>query len=167
MGLFSYLATYLIDDYGMSVGATALPLAVVGIGTVVGSYVGGLVANRRGRMPLIPACALAAGALCALLFAIDLRVWAVVALATGALGLLSICWSVLINAITEASSESRATGVGLLGISNQTGAVGGAALGGLLLAAVGFPGIGFLCLGAAVVSAVVIVLFMRNTERHS
>jgi predicted MFS family arabinose efflux permease len=167
MGLFSYLATYLIDDYGMSVGATALPLAVVGIGTVVGSYVGGLVANRRGRMPLITACALAAGALCALLFAIDLRVWAVVALATGALGLLSICWSVLINAITEASSESRATGVGLLGISNQTGAVGGAALGGLLLAAVGFPGIGFLCLGAAVVSAVVIVLFMRNTERHS
>jgi predicted MFS family arabinose efflux permease len=80
------------------------------------------------------------------------------------LGLLSICWAVLINAITEASSQSRATGVGLLGISNQTGAVGGAALGGLLLAAVGFPGIGYLCLGAVIVSAVVIVFFLREAS---
>ncbi len=115
-------------------------------------------------MPLIAACALAAGILCALLFAIDIPVWAVVALATGALALLSICWAVLINAITEASSESRATGVGLLGISNQTGAVGGAALGGLLLAAVGFPGIGYLCLGAVIVSAVAIVFFLREAS---
>ena len=84
------------------------------------------------------------------------------ALATGALGLLSLPWTVLINAITEASSESRATGVGLLGISNQTGAVGGAALGGLLLAATGFPGIGYLCLGAVVFSALAIVFFLRE-----
>lgn len=162
MGLFSYLATYLIDDYDMSVGATALPLAVVGIGTVVGSYIGGYVATRSDRMPLIAASALVAGGASAALFSMDLPVWAVVALATGALGFLSIAWTVLINTITEASSESRATGVGLLGISNQTGAVGGAALGGLLLAAVGFPGIGYLCLGAAVVSAVVIILFLRE-----
>ena len=164
MGLFSYLATYLIDDYGMSVGATALPLALVGIGTVAGSYIGGHVASQRGRMPLIAACALAAGILCALLFAMDIPVWAVVALATGALGLLSVCWTVLINAITEASSQSRATGVGLLGISNQMGAVGGAALGGILLASSGFPGIGFLCLGVAAFSTVVIVLFMRQAD---
>jgi len=162
MGLFSYLATYLIDDYDMSVGATALPLAVVGIGTVVGSYIGGYVATRSDRMPLIAASALVAGGASAALFSMDIPVWAVVALATGALGFLSIAWTVLVNTITEASSESRATGVGLLGISNQTGAVGGAALGGLLLAAVGFPGIGYLCLGAAVVSAVVIILFLRE-----
>jgi DHA1 family inner membrane transport protein len=162
MGLFSYLATYLIDDHGMSVGATALPLGLVGIGTVVGSYIGGNVAGRGDRMPLIAACALVAGVASALLFVLDVPVWAVVALAAGAGGFLSISWTVLINAITEASSTSRATGVGLLGISNQTGAVGGAALGGLLLAAVGFPGIGYLCLGAVMFSVVVIALFLRE-----
>ena len=163
MGLFSYLATYLIDDYDMSVGATALPLAVVGIGTVVGSFVGGQAANRSDRMPLIAVSALVAGGASAALFSMEIPVWAVVALATGAMGLLSIAWTVLISAITEASSQSRATGVGLLGISNQTGAVGGAALGGLLLAAGGFPGIGYLCLGVVVFSVVVIVFFLRES----
>lgn len=164
MGLFSYLATYLIDDYGMSVGAAALPLALVGIGTVVGSYIGGNVAGRSDRLPLIAACALVAGIASVLLFTLDVPVWVVVALAAGALGFLSISWTVLINAITEASSTSRATGVGLLGISNQTGAVGGAALGGLLLASVGFPGIGYLCLGAAIFSVVVIAFFLREAR---
>ncbi len=162
MGLFSYLATYLIDDYGMSVGATALPLALVGIGTVVGSYIGGHVASRSDRMSWTTASAVAAGIAAVFLFTVDVPAWAVVALATGALGLLSLPWTVLINAITEASSESRATGVGLLGISNQTGAVGGAALGGLLLAATGFPGIGYLCLGAVVFSALAIIFFLRE-----
>ena len=50
----------------------------------------------------------------------------------------------------------------MLGASNQTGGVGGAALGGVLLAASGFPGVGYLSLGAAVFSALVIVLFMRR-----
>jgi predicted MFS family arabinose efflux permease len=68
----------------------------------------------------------------------------------------------MIAVCTEISGNSRATGVGLIGVSNQTGAVGGAALGGLLLAVSGFPGIGYLCLGAVVFSAVVIVVFMRS-----
>lgn len=46
LALYSYLGAYLIDAYGMTVGAVALPLTFVGIGTVVGSYVGGPVANR-------------------------------------------------------------------------------------------------------------------------
>ncbi|MEE8465898.1 MAG: hypothetical protein V3S68_05420, partial [Dehalococcoidia bacterium] len=65
---------------------------------------------------------------------------------------------------TELSSGSRATGVGLLGVSNQSGAVGGAAIGGFLLAASGFPGVGYLCLGAAAGSAVIIAMFMRKVD---
>ena len=160
--LFSYLSAYLIEAYGMSVGAVALPLGFVGIGTVIGSYIGGPVANRRNRMPLIAASALAGGVAALLLFSIDVPVWAAVAIATGAVSLLSVPWPVLITFSTEVSSQSRATGVGLLGASNQSGGVGGAALGGVLLAAIGFPGVGYLCLGAAAFSAVVIALFMRQ-----
>lgn len=165
MGMFSYLATYLIDAYEMSVGAVALPLAFVGIGTVIGSYIGGFVANRDNRMPLIAVSASGGGIAMFLLFSVDFPVWAVVAIATGAIALLSIPWTVLITVITEVSSQSRATGVGLLGVSNQTGAVGGAALGGYLLAAGGFTGVGYLCLGAVAFSVAIIVFFLREPAR--
>ena len=165
MGMFSYLATYMIDHYGMSVGAVALPLVFVGIGTVIGSYIGGYVANRNDRMHLIAVCASGGGIAALFLFSVDIPVWAVVVTATGATALLSIPWTVLITVITEVSSQSRATGVGLLGVSNQTGAVGGAALGGYLLAAGGFPGVGYLCLGAVAFSVVVIVFFLREPDR--
>ncbi|MCH8801994.1 MAG: MFS transporter [Chloroflexi bacterium] len=166
-GLFSYLAAYLIDVYGMSVGAVALPLAFVGIGTVIGSYIGGPVANRKDRMPLIAASSVAGGAAALLLFSIDMPLWAVVAVATGSVALLSVGWPVVITLSTEISGQSRATGIGLLGVSNQSGGVGGAALGGVLLAASGFPGIGYLSLGAVVGSAVIIVLFMRETRSRT
>ena len=162
MAIFSYLATYLIDDYGVSVGAVALPLALVGIGGVIGSYIGGTVAARPDRMSLVAASAIGGGVAAAALFSVDLPVWAVVAISTVSIALLSLPWTVMIAVCTEISGNSRATGVGLLGVSNQTGAVGGAALGGLLLAFSGFPGIGYLCLGAVVFSAVVIVVFMRS-----
>ena len=138
--VFSYLAAYLIEAYSMSVGA--LPLAFVGIGTVAGSYLGGPVANSKNRMPLIAGSALAGGTAALLLFSIEVPVWAAVAIATGAISLLSVSWPVLITFSTEVSGRSRATGVGLLGASNQSGGVGGAALGGVLLATSGFPGVG-------------------------
>ena len=162
IAIFSYLATYLIDDYGVSVGAVALPLGLVGIGGVFGSYIGGTVATRPDRMSLIAASAIGGGVAAAALFSVDLPVWAVVAIATVSIALLSLPWTVMITVCTEISGNSRATGVGLVGVSNQTGAVGGAALGGLLLAFSGFPGIGYLCLGTVVFSAVVIVVFMRS-----
>ena len=129
---------------------------------MTGSYIGGPVANRKDRLSLIGASALAGGGGALLLFSIQVPVCAAVAIATGAVSLLSVAWPVLIALSTHVSSQSRATGVGLLGVSNQSGGVGGAALGGLLLAASGFPGGGYLCLGAAAFSAVVIALFMRR-----
>ena len=102
-----------------------------------------------------------------LLFSIDMPLWAVVAIATGSVALLSVGWPVVITLSTEISGQSRATGIGLLGVSNQSGGVGGAALGGVLLAASGFPGIGYLSLGAVLGSAVIIVLFMRESRSQT
>ncbi len=119
-------------------------------------------ATRPDRMSVMAASAIGGGVAAAALFSVDLPVWAVGAIATVSIALLSLPWTVIIAVCAEISGNSRATGVGLIGVSNQTGAVGGAALGGLLLAVSGFPGIGYLCLGAVVVSAVVIVVFTRS-----
>ena len=163
--LLSYLSAYLIDTYHLSVGAVALPLAVVGIGTMIGNYMGAPVANRKDRMTLIAASTLAGGAASLLLLSIDAPIWVVVAIASVGTMLLSIGFPVLLTLSTEVSGQSRATGVGLMGFSNQSGGVGGAALGGVLLATSGFPGVGYLCLGAAAFSVVVTALFMRKPAR--
>ena len=140
IALFSYLAAYLINTYSMGVGAVAVPLAFVGIGTVIGSYIGGPIAGRKNRMTLVATSSLAGGVAALLLFLIEVPVWAAVATATGAVLLLSVAWPIMITFSAEVSSQSRATGVGLLGASNQSGGVGGAAIGGVLLATSGFPG---------------------------
>ena len=141
-----------------------MPLAFVGIGTVAGSYAGGIVANRNDRMPLIAMSAIAGGVAASLLFALDLPLWLAVAIATVSISLFTVPFTVLLTVSTEVSSQSRATGVGLFGISNQAGLVGGAALGGVLLASSGFPGIGYLCLGVTAFSTVIILRFMRRAD---
>ena len=156
------MATYLINAHGLNVGTVALPLALVGMGTVIGSYIGGPVANREDRMALISISAIAGGVAALALFSLDASTWVVVAVATASITLLSIPWPVLITLCTQVSGQSRATGIGLFGVSNQTGAVGGSALGGMLLANSGFPGIGYLCLAAVAFSAVIIAVFMRG-----
>ena len=68
----------------------------------------------------------------------------------------------LIAASTEYSGESRATGVGMMALSNQLGGVFGTAISGGLLAITGYVGIAYLCLGATVVSVLTAGLFARQ-----
>ena len=69
---------------------------------------------------------------------------------------------VLLTASTEYSGESRATGAGLLGLSNQGGGMIGAAMAGALLANTSYAGIGYLCLGASVLGALTTSLFGKQ-----
>ena len=84
-------------------------------------------------------------------------------MATVGTGLLSVAMPTLVAASTEFSGESKATGAGLMGLSNQAGGVFGAALSGLLLASTGFVGVGYLCLGVTIVSALMVGLFGRRS----
>ncbi len=158
-GIVSYFAAYLIYTYEVSVGYVALPLAITAIGQVTGSYSSALVVRNRYRFQLVAVTSLGGGACGLLLFALDLHLWVAVAAATVGTGLLSVTFPTLVSISTQYSGESRATGVGLLGLSNQGGGVLGAALAGLLLASVGYEGIGYMCLGVTIVSAMATGLF--------
>ena len=48
----SYFAAYLIGKYEVSVGYVALPLAIIALGQVAGSYSTGLMARNRYRYAL-------------------------------------------------------------------------------------------------------------------
>jgi len=163
-GLVSYFAAFLIQTYGLGVGATAAPLAIIALGQVVGAYSAGYAARIGNRILLI-AAACGAGGLCGLMFfSVSMEYWMAVAVAAVGSGLLNIPSPVLIALSTEYSGRSRATGIGLIGLGNQFGGVGGAAIAGALLANVGFGGIGYLCAGAPVLACLSVPLLRRRPE---
>ncbi len=166
-GMVNYLAAYLIGTYGVSVGFVALPLAITAIGQVTGSYSAGLVAKRRDRAVLIAATSVVGGIGGLLFFAVDLDLWVAVAVATVGTGLLAVAMPTLVAVSTEFSGESKATGAGLMGMSNQIGGVFGAALAGLLLASTGYAGVGYLFLGVTIASALLAGLFGRQYPENA
>ena len=162
--IIGYLAAFLIDTYGLSVGETALPLGVVGAGAVAGSLWGGMIASHRKRLSFVAASTLAGGALALIVFAVDPSIWATVAVAFAAVLVLSIGWPVFITFATDVAGPSRATGIGMMGASNRMGGVVGSAMGGAFLAIGGFSAIGIFCVAAVGVSALVMRLALREPD---
>ena len=162
--IIGYLAAYLIDTYGLSVGETALPLAVVGAGAVAGSLWGGAIASHWKRLGFVAASTLVGGALVLVLFTIDPAIWATVAIAFAAVLFLSIGWPVFITFATDLAGPSRATGIGLMGASNRMGGAIGSAMGGAFLAIGGFSAVGIFCVAAVGVSALVMRLILREPD---
>ena len=162
--IISYLAAYLISEHGFSVGETAIPLAIVGVGVVIGSVMAGSVAAMRRRAQIVAGSAVVGGLAAFLLFSFDVTVWGTVGIALVGITFISIGWPTFLAISTEISGSSRATAVGMLGASNQIGGVGGAALGGAFLALGGFSTVGFFCLGVVLLSAVVLQFGMNPTR---
>ena len=164
----SFFAAYIIHTYGVSLSFVALPLAIMATGQVIGSYVGGVMAGSKHRPFLIAAVCAGGGACGFLFFALELNLWAAVAVATLGTGLLSTAFPALVAASTEHSGDSKSTGVGMLGLSNQLGGVFGAAIAGALLASTGddydagYDRIAYFCLAATVISVLPAGLFARQ-----
>ncbi len=165
--IVSFFAAYMIHTYGVSLRFVALPLVILAIGQVVGTYAGGVVTGSRHR-PVLIAAVCAAGGVCGfLLFAVDFQLWVAVAVATLAASLLSVSFPTLVAASTEHSGESKSTGVGMMGLSNQLGGVFGAAIAGGILATTGYQGIAYLCIGATAISVLGAVLFAKHLRPGS
>ena len=161
-GMISFFAAYMIRTYDLSIGFMALPLAIVAGGQMLGSYSAAFVANRRRRAAYVAAVTLAGGVCGFILFSMELGLWWSVAVATVGTGLLSVTFPVMVTASTEYSGDSKATGVGLMGFSNQAGGMLGAGIAGALLASTGYVGVGYLCIGVTVTSALLTSLFGRQ-----
>jgi predicted MFS family arabinose efflux permease len=156
VGMSSYLAAYLMRAYQMSVGETALPLTLAGLGVIAGSLVGGRVAGQAHRLVVVTVAFVGGGLGAALVFTTAISPWATVVLACGVAGLLLLSWPVTAVLLMELAGQSRATATGLGAVSNQLGAVGGASLGGLMLSLGSFPVVGLFCLVTAVIAAAVV-----------
>ena len=162
-GMLGYLAAYLMQTYQMPAGDTALPLALAGVGVIVGGFVGGWAADHRCRLAWLAVSCWGSGLLAALVFTVRVSPWATVALAMGVAGFSRISSAVTPILLLEWAGRSRSTAIGLFAVSNQMGVFGGASLGGLMLALGGFPRVGLFCLGVSVIAAVILQLKVRDS----
>jgi predicted MFS family arabinose efflux permease len=162
-GLLSYLAAHLIQSYHLPAGDTALPLALVGGGVIVGSFLGGQVAEHRRRLVWFALSCVGSGVPAAVVFTVGVSPWTLVALACGAACLARLSSAVVATVLLELAGGSRTTATGLFALSNQVGVFGGSSLGGLMLALGGFPLVGLLCGVAAVLAALVLGLTVRES----
>ena len=100
------------------------------------------------------------------LFSFPVDQWIAVALAAVETGMLAVPVTTLLAVSTEFAGRSRATGISLPGLSNQSGGIVGAAFAGLLLANTGFLGVGYMCLGVTIFSALAAMSFRRQPSQN-
>jgi len=165
LGIFVYLVAFLVRTYGMKQGDTALPLAVVGMGAMLGSLLGGYVAGRSQRLTWVALALVLGGVSVSVALTVSLSPWVAIFLCCASALLLTIFEPVTWALTAEYAGESRATANGLLASSNQLGIISGASVGGLVLAFGGFALVGLFCLGAATAAALVVIgLKIRSAE---
>ncbi len=162
-GVFSYLATNLIQTYGMTTGETVLPLALAGLGVIAGGFIGGRIAGYRRRLTFLGIAALFGGLLAVMVFVGQVSPWLTVGLASGVAAIVRISSSVTPTLLLDLAGSSRSTVIGMFAVSNQVGVLGGASIGGAMLALGGFPMVGIFCLGAAVVGAALVLSKVRDS----
>jgi len=163
VGLMTYFAAYMIESYGWDEAKTAPGLAMLGVGAVIGSFVGGFIAGRARHLEWLAAISLTSGAVTGLFFVLDAHAWIVVAVAFAASVLVSVSVPVFTTLNMNLAGQSRGTAGGMFATSNQFGGVVGASAGGLMLSLGGYTAVGLLCLVATVLSASVVGLIMRRS----
>ena len=163
LGLMTYFAAYMIEIYGWDKASTAPGLALLGVGAVIGSFAGGMIAGRARRLEWLVVVSLSGGLLTGLLFSLDISAWIVVAMAFVVSVLVSVSMPVQMTLMMHLAGQSRGTAGGMFSTSNQLGGVVGASAGGLMLSLGGFSAVGLLFLIATVLSASVVGLGMRRS----
>ncbi len=149
-----YYATFLQQEYRQPLAAVAIPLLLMALGNIVGTLVGGPIADRtRDRLGVFGASLLATGAVGILLFAWMPSVAVSVGVGFAYAFINAIGRPALMAALSDVPEDVRGTVMGLNGAAASVGWVGAAALGGWMLGTVGFAGFGPLSAALAAIGA--------------
>jgi DHA1 family inner membrane transport protein len=156
-----YYATFLQSAYGLTLEGTALPLIIVALGNVIGTVVGGHIADRwRNRLRTFAIAMLASAAAAIVLFAWLPGLAASVILGFVYVFLNALGRPALMAALADVPDHVRGTVMGLNGTCASVGWIGAAALGSAMIASWGFAAFGPLIAVLAVI-AVMLTRFRR------
>jgi len=147
-----YYATFLQSSFHLSLNAVALPLAVFALGNILGTLLGGQLADRMTNRLGIFAAAMFASAVAALaLFGWRDDLITSVALGFGYVFFNAIARPSLMASLGDVPEHVRGTVMGLNVSCSSIGWLGAAGLGGWMIGAYGFAGFGPLAAGVAVI----------------
>ena len=147
-----YYATFLQSTYGLQLNAVALPLAVFAMGNILGTLLGGQLADRMSNRRAIFAVAMLASAVAAIaLFGWQDDLASAVALGFVYVFFNAIARPSLMASLTDVPEHVRGTVMGLNVTCSSIGWLGAAALGGWMIATFGFAGFGPLAATVAVI----------------
>ncbi|WP_198369435.1 MFS transporter [Roseomonas rosulenta] len=156
-----YFATFLQVTYNLSPAGVAIPLAVIALGNILGTVVGGQLADRLpNRLHVFAVAMMGSAALALLLYGWVPGLVTTVALGVAYIFVNAVARPSLMAALANVPDEVRGTVLGLNVTSASFGWLGATAVGGWVMAGFGFGGFGPLAAGAAL-TGVVLALARR------
>lgn len=158
----TYIVVFFQRTYSLSEGIASTYALTTGLGVLLGSQVGGRLGDRTGHRRIVAWSVLITGAL--------LVIQTNLALPLAAAGALNLLLSTVIGArfatnnalMTEQVPEARGTMLALSASVAGLATVVAATAGGLFVDGPGFGVLGLFCFAAAVLSATVVTLFVRE-----
>ncbi len=157
-----YYATFLQSTYGLRLNAVALPLAVFAMGNILGTLLGGQLADRLPNRRAIFAAAMLASAVAAIaLFGWQDDLATAVALGFVYVFFNAIARPSLMASLTDVPEHVRGTVMGLNVTCSSIGWLGAAALGGTMIATFGFAAFGPLAAVVAVIGGGLAIVRLR------
>lgn len=158
----TYIVVFFQRTYALSEGIASTYALTTGLGVLLGSQVGGRLGDRTGHRRIVAGSVLITGAL--------LVIQTNLALPLAAAGALNLLLSTVIGArfatnnalMTEQVPEARGTMLALSASVAGLATVVAATAGGLFVDGPGFGVLGLFCFAAAVLSATVVTLFVRE-----
>ena len=147
-----YYATFLQSTYALALDEVALPLGVFAIGNILGTLLGGQLADRLpNRLAIFAAAMFASGVAALALFGWQTDVRTSVVLGFSYVFFNAIARPSLMASLSRVPEHIRGTVMGLNVTSNSIGWLGAAALGGWMIGGFGFAGFGPLAATVAVI----------------
>ena len=149
-----YFATFLQATYGLSLAGVVVPLAVFAVGSILGTILGGQLADRLpNRLRTFATAMFGSAGIAFALFTWTAGLAGSVALAFAYVLVNAIARPSLMAAMAKVPDEVRGTVLGLNVTSASFGWLGAASLGGWMMAGYGFGGFGPLTAGVALLGA--------------
>jgi len=163
-----YYATFLQSTYALSLDAVALPLGVFATGNILGTLLGGHLADRLpNRLAVFASAMLASGMAALALFGWQRDVQTSVALGFGYVFFNAIARPSLMASLSDVPEHVRGTVMGMNVTSNSIGWLSAAALGGWMIGSFGFAGFGPLAATVATIGGGLALLHRRGAAHRT
>ena len=158
----TYIVVFFESVYGLTRGTASTFALTLGLGVLIGSQAGGRLGDRIGHKPVVAGAIVIAAVLLLLLTNTSLPLVAGAALNLLLCAVIGARFATNQTLMTEQMPAARGT---LLALSSSTiglAIVLAASVGGILIDTLGFRAVGVFCFVAALSSALILVLFVRE-----